>query len=531
MARVERLASARLLLLPRRRRRLRTGSAEVAEEVAQIQGLCAQMDRLWRSIPAKGERDLWKRAKVRESPVAPMTAGEQRSSVEAHQCEHQHLSAPASECDHGAGLSGNKVVFETTGACCYGVHEPKEKLAPPPLRCRHPQVPFFHLLLCPPVLPHLSVLRSNRRTEHNEEVVGEDICCAEMENAVFHTRDHLSLSLHQFPIEDNGCGQQPGFITQPIEQDVSDAEAHLHDNVEQKVMDHNFSSLDPIDQVCSHQRSLDDTSISDVNKCFVGNELPLSSVSRSCDDHTDNNEYRYPEVVQVNTLESIKHVEESSPINELNADVRCTLVVMQPDSCGSTDKICTSFEEVVHVPVEVQPDSLVCHDVKTKDILLHMNVEQAAIGYSFSDDKTLDLPHIANFGAQDGQLENVVCDALNNHVQQEYFETKTYVGVPDTVVILSPPTVANVSHDGHLLLANMDESSKDMNQQSGTMNVDICRSVDDQEPREAYVFQQKSFHPALTWRKLNVQYQIAPLILDCTVWSAFSQSIWGVEVV
>ncbi|KAI4968155.1 hypothetical protein ZWY2020_005267 [Hordeum vulgare] len=337
--------------------------------------------------------------------------------------------------------------------------------------------------------------------EHNEEVVGEDICCAEMENAVFHTRDHLSVVLHQFPIEDNGCGQQPGFITQPIEQDVSDAKAHLHDNVEQKVMDHRFSSLDPIDQVCNHQRSLDDTSISDVNKSSVGNELPLSSVSRSCDDHTDNNEYKYPEIVQVNTSESIKPVEESSPIDELTADVRCTLVVMQPDSCGSTDKICTSFEEVVQMPVEVQPDSLVCHDVKTKDILLHMNVEQAAIGYSFSYDKTLDLAHTANFGAQDGQLENVVYDALNNHVQQECSETKTSVGVPDTVVILSPPTVANVSHDGHLLLANMDESSKDMNQQSGRMNVDICRSVDDQEPREAYVVQHKSFQACVNMDK------------------------------
>ncbi|KAI4996999.1 hypothetical protein ZWY2020_052341 [Hordeum vulgare] len=286
-----------------------TGAEAVRREVAQIQGLCTQMDRLWRSIPAKGERDLWKRAKVRETVTSGGAAGDRpaaghRAPVEAAHNQHQH----------------------------------------------------------------------------NEEVVGEDICCAEMENAVFHTRDHLSVVLHQFPIEDNGCGQQPGFITQPIEQDVFDAEAHLHDNVEQKVMDHSFSSLDPIDQVCNHQRSLDDTSTSDVNKCSVGNELPLSFVSRSCDDHTDNNEYRYPEVVQVNTLESIKHVEESSPINELNADVRCTLVVMQPDSCGSTDKICTSFEEVVQVPVEVQPDSLVCHDVKTKDILLHMNVEQAAIG-------------------------------------------------------------------------------------------------------------------------------------------------------
>ncbi|KAI4993735.1 hypothetical protein ZWY2020_008048 [Hordeum vulgare] len=429
MARVERLASAPAsssysASAPPVGAPDTTDAEAVRREVAQIQGLCAQMDRLWCSIPAKGKRDLWKRAKVRETVTSGGAAGDR----------------PA---------AGQRA----------------------PVEAAHNQ-------------------RRQRRTstQHNEEVVGEDICCAEMENAVFHTRDHLSVVLHQFPIEDNGCGQQPGLITQPIEQDVSDAVAHLHDNVEQKVMDHSFSSLDPIDQVCNHQRSLDDTSISDVNKCSVGNELPLSSVSRSCDDHTDNNEYRYPEVVQVNTLESIKHVEESSPINELNADVRCTLVVMQPDSCGSTDKICTSFEEVVQVPVEVQPDSLVCHDVKTKDILLHMNIEQAAIGYNFSDDKTLDLPHTANFGAQDGQLENVVYDALNNHVQQECFETKTSVGVPDTVVILSPPTVANVSHDGHLLLANMDESSKDMNQQSGTMNVDICRSVDDQEPREAYVF-------------------------------------------
>ncbi|CAN6323135.1 unnamed protein product [Urochloa humidicola] len=36
-------------------------SEGVRREVAQIQGLCAQMDRLWRSIPAKGQRDLWKR--------------------------------------------------------------------------------------------------------------------------------------------------------------------------------------------------------------------------------------------------------------------------------------------------------------------------------------------------------------------------------------------------------------------------------------------------------------------------------------
>ncbi|KAM3372747.1 hypothetical protein ACQJBY_019559 [Aegilops geniculata] len=327
--------------------------------------------------------------------------------------------------------------------------------------------------------------------EHNEEIAGEDICCAKMENTVFHTRDHLSVVLHQFPIEDNGCGQQPGFITQPIEQDVSDTEAHLHDNVEQKKTDPNFSSLDPIDEVCNHQKSLGDTSNSDVNKSSVGNEFLLSSVNRSCDDQRDNNEYRFPEVVQVNTSERIKPVEESSPIDEFKTYMRRKLVVMQPDSCRSTDKICTSLEEVVQMPVEGQSDSLVCHDVKTKDILLHMNVEQAATGYNFAYDKTLDLAHTAHFDAQDGQLENIVYDALNNHVQRNCFETKTSVVVPDTVVILSPPTVADVSHDGHILLANMDEPSKDMNQLSGTMNVDICRSVNDQESREAFVVQQE----------------------------------------
>ncbi|EMS58018.1 hypothetical protein TRIUR3_15749 [Triticum urartu] len=345
---------------------------------------------------------------------------------------------------------------------------------------------FLRILFASKLTFFFSVL-----AEHNEEIPGEDICCAEMENTVFHTRDHLSVVLHQFPIEDNGCGQQPGSITQAIEQDVSDAEVHLHDNVEQKKMDHNFSSLDPIDEVCNHHKSLDDTSNSDVNKSSAGNELLLSSVNRSCEDQTDNNEYRYPEVVQVNTSESIKPVEESSPIYEFKTYMRRTLVVMQPDSCGSTDKICTSLEEVVQMPVEGQSDSLVCHDVKTKDILLHMNVEQAATGYNFAYDKTLDLAHTAHFDAQDGRLENIVYDALNNHVQRNCFETKTSVVVPDTVVVLSPPTVADVSHDGHILLANMDESSKDMNQLSGTMNVDICRSVNDQESREAYVVQQE----------------------------------------
>nr|XP_009765258.1 PREDICTED: membrin-11-like [Nicotiana sylvestris]XP_016432875.1 PREDICTED: membrin-11-like [Nicotiana tabacum] len=31
------------------------------KDISQIQSLCSEMERLWRSIPAKSQRDLWKR--------------------------------------------------------------------------------------------------------------------------------------------------------------------------------------------------------------------------------------------------------------------------------------------------------------------------------------------------------------------------------------------------------------------------------------------------------------------------------------
>lgn len=36
-------------------------SFAVKNDITQIQSLCVEMDRLWRSIPAKSQRDLWKR--------------------------------------------------------------------------------------------------------------------------------------------------------------------------------------------------------------------------------------------------------------------------------------------------------------------------------------------------------------------------------------------------------------------------------------------------------------------------------------
>lgn len=36
-------------------------SNSLNRDISQIQSLCSEMDRLWRSIPAKSQRDLWKR--------------------------------------------------------------------------------------------------------------------------------------------------------------------------------------------------------------------------------------------------------------------------------------------------------------------------------------------------------------------------------------------------------------------------------------------------------------------------------------
>ncbi|XLT29761.1 hypothetical protein HN873_061053 [Arachis hypogaea] len=36
-------------------------SFSLSNDISQIQSLCVQMDRFWRSIAAKSQRDLWKR--------------------------------------------------------------------------------------------------------------------------------------------------------------------------------------------------------------------------------------------------------------------------------------------------------------------------------------------------------------------------------------------------------------------------------------------------------------------------------------
>lgn len=36
-------------------------SFSIKRDIAQIQSLCVEMDRLWRSVAARSQRDIWKR--------------------------------------------------------------------------------------------------------------------------------------------------------------------------------------------------------------------------------------------------------------------------------------------------------------------------------------------------------------------------------------------------------------------------------------------------------------------------------------
>lgn len=333
--------------------------------------------------------------------------------------------------------------------------------------------------------------------DHPKEMVGEDIRHVEMENKICcrietevheetavssfcetNSLEHSCVDLHQVPVEDNGCGDQSGFITRPTELNVSDhscelthsVQAYLDDDVVQNETTNVVSSSVCI-EVRNHQKSSDDLSSSNVSTSSIQSEF-LFSVNRSCNDYIKKDE--------------IKAVEEPSPIDEFHT--------MQSDSCGSTEGNCTSLEEVLQMQAEGQLDSVVCHGVRTNDTLLHMNAEQSAADYNFTFDKTLDLVHAANFDTQDGRLESIVFDALNNHVQRKSSDSKTFVGVSDAAVILSLPIETNGAHDRKLLSANdMEGSSKDMNQLNCAMNGDICRSINDQVSVEDFSFQHQLF--------------------------------------
>ncbi|XP_047961447.1 membrin-11-like [Salvia hispanica] len=65
----------------------------IRRDISQIQSLCADMDRLWRSIPSKPQRDLWKRKVEQVSEEAESF----RASLDKYTSRHQKRVQEAQE--------------------------------------------------------------------------------------------------------------------------------------------------------------------------------------------------------------------------------------------------------------------------------------------------------------------------------------------------------------------------------------------------------------------------------------------------
>uniref|UniRef100_A0A0E0KG20 Uncharacterized protein n=1 Tax=Oryza punctata TaxID=4537 RepID=A0A0E0KG20_ORYPU len=391
-----------------------------------------------------------------------------------------------------------------------------------------------------PDVKHSTIVAGN-----TEEIVGENILYAEMENAPLSTGavmsgrspdilceiktedegiysdeqvgvsnsgkasfQHSFAELHREPIEYDGCQQHSGVIPQPIElKDVSDDSCELANSIKAYCLDgiilqnktnDSFSSLDITDEMRNCHKTSGNITNLDKDKSSVVNDYLVCSVNMSCEDHIDIDEYWYPRVLHGSTLESTKTIESSST-DQCNAEVGSPSVVIQSDLCGSAENNFTSLAEVVQMKADGQFDSLVQLSVGTKDILLHMDVGHATKDCTFAFDKTLGSVKAANFTTQDGWLESIVYDALNNHAQRKSTETETPVGVSGAAIISSPlvsegtdgdPTGSKAPHGGQLLLPCVTEwLSKDTDQLKVTVDDDICKTNSDQGSREQFGLQ------------------------------------------
>ncbi|OEL25997.1 hypothetical protein BAE44_0012987 [Dichanthelium oligosanthes] len=369
-----------------------------------------------------------------------------------------------------------------------------------------------------------------------EEIVGEQICCAEVKNTAgalvscgkpdvlceikienmdcsegfgtsscsIKNSEHSSFELQQEQEGDEYIPQSC-FMNQPTQlADVSDhsceqtcgVKENSFDDITAEKATEIVSSLGIIEEVSNHQKTSENTSNSDVDKSSIGNEFLVCSFSQSCHDRIDNDEYWNTGVVHGNEPESVKVLEELSPIDESSTDMVSPLRIVESDLCGSTEMNCTSLE-VVQMQGECQLDSIVCCGVRPKHMLLDMEIGDAATDYTFSFDKTLDLAQPVNFVAQDGRLESIVYDALNNHAQRMTSENGSSVGLPDTAVIQSSvldfnancPEDKKASDNKILLLDNVEWPLKD----KLNSTIDYDRSVNNEGPEEDIVLQHQLF--------------------------------------
>uniref|UniRef100_A0A0D9XYJ9 Uncharacterized protein n=1 Tax=Leersia perrieri TaxID=77586 RepID=A0A0D9XYJ9_9ORYZ len=307
------------------------------------------------------------------------------------------------------------------------------------------------------------------------------------------------------PIEYSRCQQHSGVIPQPTEiKDVSDDSCNLANSVEAYCLDDiilqnkttdSLLSLDNTDEVINHHELSGNATNLTGDKSSVVNDYLVCSVNH--EDHIDVNEYWYAGVLHGSALESTKITESST--EQCNTEVGFPSVVSQSDMCGSAERNLKSLAEVVQMKADGQLDSLVQCSVETKDILLHMDVPHAINDCTFAFNKTLDSVRAANFTTQDGRLENIVYDALNNHAQRKIIETETPVGVSGVATISSPvisedidryPTGSKAPHGGQLALTCVTEYLlKDTDQLKATAVDDIHKTDSDQRSKEHFGLQ------------------------------------------
>jgi hypothetical protein len=350
------------------------------------------------------------------------------------------------------------------------------------------------------------------------EIAGEEGCCSEAETPVqplvncekSDTGDiyseeagtfcHVSLSspdrncfeyspvdLQQEQEEYDRCKPQPCFINQLTESaHVSDHSCELisstkacnFDDDDAEKVTNIVSPLDLIDEVSDHHKTPENISNSDTDRYSTGNGFSACFINQSCDDYIQDVGYWNTEVVEGNEPESATVSEELSPINESNTDIGSPLVAIQSDLCGSIDTKSTSLEEVVQMQRNSQLHTTAFCDVRSKQIVQDTEIKQGTTNHAFVFDKTHDLSPPANFAKQDGRLESIVYEVLNNHMQKMTSEnTSVAGGLPDTAVIHSPDFTDNFPGDEISLPSYAEQSLKNMHSLNSRVDYGICTSI------------------------------------------------------
>ncbi|XP_006650243.1 uncharacterized protein LOC102711137 [Oryza brachyantha] len=375
---------------------------------------------------------------------------------------------------------------------------------------------------------------------NTEEIVGDNIFYAEMENTIISTDSamsgrnpdllceiktedennysdeqiggsssgkdsfqHSSAELHGERIVYNGC-KQSGVIPQLTElkavpndscELANSVEAYCFDEIMlQNKRNDGLSSLDITDDVSNNHKPSGNATNSDGEKSSVVNHYLVCSANQSC---ADIDEYWYPGVLHGSTLETTKTVE--SCTDQCNTEVGSPSMVIQSDLCRTAGRNFTLLAEDVQMKEDGKLDSLVQSSVGTKDILLHMDFGHATNDCTFAFNKTLDSVQTANSTAQDGWLESIVYDALSNRAQRKSTETESPVGASSAAIISSPFVTEDTDRDltgskapycGQLLIPCVTEwLSKDTDQLKTTVDDVICKTNSGQGSREQFGLQ------------------------------------------